>query len=305
MACKEVNIKNIHNQKQLNIIHQIKNKIKKNSESPKLKIETIQYLPNITFNIVQDGYLIAGTKQRVAKLFVKKILNKNIDTLLYAGTANGFGAVAVGYVAYKLGLKSHVFINDHELNTNTRQINTLLACESKITLCKTYREARDLEYKLSDDPNKKWSTLPNYYLVPMGLNDENKIMVNLLSKQIKKASKNTILENNNKQYRFWCVAGSGGIIEALTLTFPNSLFFIYLTGSGSYRKKVIDWTKHNKNIHILKENEQLKYNYENRKKYYSSVKEYDDLIWSYIKKYGKNDDIIWNVSSDDYLFCQT
>jgi hypothetical protein len=285
-----------------NIINLIKKKLKDNIDNPKIIIENINY-KNLKINIIQDGCLIAGTKQRVAKTFIKKILkNNNVNTLLYAGTSNGFGAIATAYAAYKLGLKSEVFLGGNIKNTNTRQINTLLALNSKVNLCNTYREARNLEFKISDDPNKKWNTLPDYYIVPMGLNDKDGIMINLLSKQIKKASKNTILEelNNKNKLRIWLVAGSGGISMALKKAFPNSILFLLLTGSGSYKQNVIEWSKKEKNIVILNNNHNLS-NIDSTK-YYSSVKNYDDLIFPYVIKYGKNEDFIWNVASDDYLY---
>ncbi len=306
--CKTININNVNNINNANnkIIHSIINKLKYNEDNPKLKIENIQY-NNKTIHVIQDGYLIAGTKQRVATLFVKKMLktNNKIDTLLYAGASNGFGAVATAYASYKLNLKSHVFLTGNL--EYTRQINTLLALNANITICDTYRKARNMEYKLSNNPNKKWTTLPNYYIVPMGLNDENGLMVNLLSKQMRKALKDTILNNYNKEYRIWCVAGTGGIAESIQKTFPNSTIYIYLVYDkhGRYTKKVIEWAKKQNNIIILNDNKNYivgNYNINNRKKYYSSIHNYDDLIWRYVKKYGQTDDIMWNVSSDDYLF---
>jgi hypothetical protein len=246
--------------------------------------------------------------------------DRKIDTLLYAGTMNGFGAIATAYSAYKLGLKSKVFLAGDILQSNTRQVNTLLALDSEVTICKTYREARNLEWKISNDPHKKWTSLPNYYVVPMGLNDEDGKMIELLSKQIKKASKGTILDidttikinekvrtyekdRSYEKVRIWCVAGSGGIASAIHKAFPDAEMFIYLVYNGGiYTKKVIEWAK-KENITILNHSDKYKnignYNLNDRKKYYSSVEEYDDLIWRYVKKYGKDGDFIWNVASDD------
>jgi hypothetical protein len=272
-------------------INYIKQKLLNNkNDNPSLVIENIKY-KNKTFNLIQEGYLIAGTKQRVVVLFIKKILkkNKDINTLVYSGTSNGFGSVATAYVAYKLNLKSLVFISGD--NNDTRQINTLHALNSNIYLCKDYNNAKKLKYKMTDENGK---TKKDFYLVPMGFNDTDEIMINILSKQIKKASKNTILDNK-QQKRFWLVAGSGGIVMSLNKVFPNSKFFIYLTGAGRHKKKIIDWAKLHKNIHILKP-EQLNIDY-----VFSTVKNYDDYIWHYIKKYGKEGDYIWNVASDDYI----
>lgn len=230
----------------------------------------------------------------MAVLFMKKILQKNkqIKTLLYSGSSNGFGAIATAYAAFKLGLKSQVFLNGHETNTDTRQINTLLALNAEVNLCPTYAEARDLKYSISDDKNN----LNTHYNVPMGLNDENNIMIDLLSRQLTLASRKTILKNSENT-RIWLVAGSGGIAMSIHKAFPSAKLFLLLTGAGSHKRKVIEWAKKTKNISIIKDLE-LK----NDVIYYSSVKNYDDLIVPYVIKYGRNNDFIWNVSSDDYLF---
>ena len=83
--------------------------------------------------------------------------------------------------------------------------------------------------------------------------------------------------------------------------FPHATLFILLT-SGKYKKKVYDWTKKEKNIFIIKNEANLNNKKErlNRYLYYKPVKNYDDLIWPYIKKYAHNNDFIWNIASDDY-----
>ena len=145
-------------------IELIKKKINRNKDNPKLIIEQITF-PNKTINLIQDGYLIAGTKQRVAVLFMKKILQKNklIKTLLYSGSSNGFGAIATAYAAFKLDLKSLIFINGPKDINNTRQINTLLALNAQVYLCPTYVQARDLKYSISDSPKN----INTHYNVPM------------------------------------------------------------------------------------------------------------------------------------------
>ena len=286
-------------------IELIKKKIIRNNDNPKLIIEQVTFPNKKTINLVQDGYLIAGTKQRVAVLFMKKILQKNkqIESLLYSGSSNGFGAIATAYAAFKLGLKSQVFLdnnsNGHDTKTNgntnqidTRQINTLLALNAEVNLCPTYAEARDLKYSVSDNPKN----VNTHYNVPMGLNDENNIMTELLSRQITLAARKTILKNSENT-RIWLVGGSGGIAMSIHRAFPAAKLFILLTGAGSHKRKVIEWAKKTKNISLIKD-----LHLENTVTYYSSVKNYDDLIAPYVIKYGRNNDFIWNVSSDDYLF---
>mgnify|MGYP006086772235 CR=1 FL=1 len=317
--CEDISINALdyllENNKKKNQYHNIAyvNKIKKllniQKDNPKLIIETIDISKDRKFNIIQDGYLIGGTKQRVVTDFIKKILikNKKIKTLLYRGSSNGFGSIACAYAAYKLGLKSHVFLsyNNHSDEKNqiydTRQINTLHALNANITMCDSYSKAKNLEYELGYGDN--WETKDEYYVCPMGFNDDDKIMVNLLSKKINKAMKNTLL-SETKNPRIWLIAASGGILMALHKSLPTAHFIILLYGGKNYKDKIKNWSSKFNNIKILKNDSFLNNKKErlNRKSYYSSVENYDDLIWPYIKKFGKSNDFIWNVSSDDYIY---
>jgi hypothetical protein len=287
-------------------VNKIKKLIDKQNDNPPIIIEYIT-LPNLTkINIIQEGYLIAGTKQRAIKLYIKKILknNKNIHTLLYRGTHNGFGAVACAYGAYKLGLHSHVFLSGPlEKISDSRQINTLHALNAKITLCNSFTKAKNLEYELGYENTKNWIPKKEYYISPMGFNDNEGLLIDILSKQIKKAMKNTLL-SKIKNPRIWLVGGSGGILMSLHKALPNAHFIVLLNGAWKYKKKIIDWSKNFNNIEILqniallnKKEERL-----NRKEYYSSVEDYDDIIFPYVKKFAKDNDFIWNISSDDYIY---
>ena len=293
-------------------IKKIKDKLKIIEDNPPLHIIKLK-LPNKNINLIQDGVLIAGTKQRVSTEFIKSILDKNIKKLTYTGTYNGFGAIATAYAAYKLGLESEVFLSEigtgfNEKSSfdkiiNSKQINTLLALNSKIHLCPDYRTSKNLEYDKSTlitTKKDEWLSKSNYYNVPLGMNDYDKVMVNLLSRQIIIASKNTILENN-KNIRIWLVSGTAGIAQSIFLAFPNCFLFIYLTGGGKHIKKVIEWTKNNKNIIILNDNEKYDISdiVNDYSKYYDSVDNYDSKIWPYVKKYAKDGDFIWNVSGEN------
>ena len=282
------------------MIKNIKEKINMPA-NPKLKIIPIT-VNNKVFNVIQDGVLMTGTKQRVVTYFLEKVLKPSIDTLVYAGSYNGFGGIATAYGAYKLGLKSKVFLTPPENKDylmNSRQINTLLALNADIYVCSSYRNARNMEYDFSNiitEKTNEWKNKRNYYVVPMGLNDDEGIMINILSRQLVGASQDTILKNSSNT-NIWLVAGSGGIAQSLHLAFPNSNIYIYLTGSGKYKEKVIDWAKKNTKITIVNDMDitDIKNDCD---KYYNTVKNYDDQIFPYVKKYGKSGDFIWNVASD-------
>ena len=83
---------------------------------------------------------------------------------------------------------------------NSRQIITLVGLNAKIHLCSDFRTARKLQYSITTREVKphEWELIDGYYNIDMGLLDKEGIMPELLSKQLKKASKNTILERDNK-----------------------------------------------------------------------------------------------------------
>jgi hypothetical protein len=295
---------NKFNNKNVNII---KKNIKKNkNDNPKLIIKQFTLPDKRHFNVCQDGELIAGTKQRVAVKFVKYMihLNPKIEYLVYAGISNGFGPVATAYAAYKLKLKSIVFLAKKSNMTkneiiSSRQVSTIHALGGQIYLCDDYRSARNKEYEFASIINNDntWKDKENYLVIPMGLNDDKDIMINLLSKQIKKAIKNTIITKLNN-IRIWLVMGTGGIFEAIYNVFPDATYFVYLTGSGrylEYTKKIIK----NKNVTILNTIKLTKKNNLDRKIFYDSVMDYDDIIWDYLVEYGQDSDFIWNVASDN------
>jgi hypothetical protein len=279
-----------------NLLHKI-NSITNFNPSPVIIQLNIK---NKNINLIQDAYLIAGTKTRVCIDYVKKIIEKNnkIDTITYAGSYNGFGAVACAFAAYVLKIKCKIFIskigtgynkqsNEQQI-LNSRQIITLQTLNADVYLCDDYRTCKNLQYDFSDSLTKNsYTTKENYYNVPMGLNDS--IMVDLLSEKFKELKLNFIK-------RLFLVAGSGGILESLYKSYPNIEYYVYLTGGGKYKLKVLDFIKNKNNIHLLDENLEDVDN-----TYYSSVKNYDDKIIKFVYKYGMNDDYIWNVASDDFL----
>ena len=290
---------------------EIKNKLKDNEENPKLNIIKIN-VNNKKINVIQDNVLIVGTKQRMVIDLIRELMNNDTEYLVYASSYMGYGAVATAYGAYKLGLKCMVFLDRTKMgkiipeneNTilNSRQVLTLMALNAKIYLCDNYRNARNLEYDYSTiitETKNVWKTRENFLIPSMGFNDKEKKMVNILSEKIVEASKGTIIESI-KNIRIWLVAGSGGIIEAIKKSYPEAEIFVYLTGGGKYYDNVVRWIKTQNNITILNNNKN--YNIENIKndyyKYYESVENYDSMIFPYVKEYGKDNDFIWNVSSD-------
>jgi hypothetical protein len=194
-------------------------------------------------------------------------------------------------------------INKDELY-NSRQIITLVGLNAKIHLCPDFRTARKLQYSITTREVKphEWELIDGYYNIDMGLLDKEGVMPELLSKQLKKASKNTILEANNKINKptFWLVAGTSGIAQSLVKAFPNSNINILLVGGGKYLDESMKWLKSQKNVVILSNELNKEELRTNRVKYYKSTSGYDDRIWPYVKEYAKDGDFVWNVGADEF-----
>ena len=102
-------------------------------------------------------------------------------------------------------------------------------------------------------------------------------------------------------------------MQSIYKVYPNSTYFVYFTGGGSYKTKALEWAKNHK-INILNDFKlglglglELRLGSEKgfahltnlrREDYYASIKDYDDLIWRYLLEYGSDGDFIWNVSSE-------
>jgi hypothetical protein len=295
------------------LLNMFKKILKKSSINPKFIINEIN-VNHKNINIVQENYLIAGTKGRVAQLLLKNILKKNPDikTLTYCGSFNGFGALATAFCAYKEGLKCEVFLSKMATNSkereidknglyNSRQIITLVGLNAKIHLCPDFRTARNLQYSITTREVKphEWELIDGYYNIDMGLLDKEGIMPELLSKQLKKASKNTVLDDVSKK-AFWLVAGTSGIAQSLIKAFPNCNINILLVGGGKYLEQSLKWLKSQKNVVILSNELNKEELRTNRAKYYKSTSGYDDRIWPYVKEYAKDGDFIWNVGADEF-----
>ena len=260
----------------------------------------------ILINVIQENILDAGTKQRASVLFMEKIIEKEptIHTVLYSGAWYGFGAIATSYAAFKLDLHAIIFLDmANENYTNIKKSKQILIMKkygAEINLCNNYRDARNSLYNITDEEssinkNQKITSKKGYYIVPMGFNDDNGLFIEILSNQLSKRLTKSL---KMKIKRIWLVVGSGGILMSLySILDKTTEFFVLLTGGGKYLQQMKNFIKLHRNITVVNS-----WNINNivndYDKYYKSVKNYDAKIFPYVKKYGNQNDYIWNVASD-------
>jgi hypothetical protein len=166
----------------------------------------------VVVHVVQDGHLLAGTKQRVAVDAVRNLLQPDTKTVFDAGLYNGFGAVASAFAAKRLGLRCVVFVaklrpgqalNDVE---QSRQVSTMKELGASVHIFPTYLKARRAEFEMADAD-------PSCLVMPLGLKDDAGFMVSLLSERLKSAASG--IPAVEAARRIWVVSGSGGVAAAL------------------------------------------------------------------------------------------
>lgn len=245
--------------------------------NPKLKITDVIY-KNKKFKVLDDSYLIGGTKQRALVPFLNIIPEKNI---VYAGPSTGYAQVALAYsgkiVNKNIVLFFSSFSKKFELTKKAKKLNPT------IEIIILNKSLKNIEKDAEDYCKKNKSC----YLIPFG--GRFPAYTQLLSKKIIEAYSK---KEREKVKRLWLVIGSAAVLTALYDVFPNAYFFPVQVGRKVYQD-IIDikrtkWPPYISKINFI----------DNAIKQpsYKTVKNYDAKLWEFVEKYGKNGDYIWNVA---------
>ena len=273
-------------------------KIRKIADNAKINPDIIidkVIINNKEINIIQEGYLLTGAKQRAATIILTNELlyNPKIKITLYVAMYNGFGALALAFAAYKLKIKCIVcicYLSDINLVSykKSKQYLTLCALNAQVLLYKNWFDASDAGYKIYNK-HKKYHTC--FYPV-MGFTSI--INVQILAKQFMLANKGAIKNNAT----IWLVSGSGGLAQALSIAFPQAHIGIFMTGGNKYKDNVREWARHKTNVKLI---ENLDFLPDVHNDVYDTVYNYDDYIYKYVYYFAVSGDYIFNTASDTFL----
>lgn len=234
---------------------------------------------DIRFRVVQDSVLVAGTKQRGLKFF-ERIILKGYTKFVSYGTTHGYGQVAMAYACHLIGLECHLFIESLEQRTLMTMeaasfgaiLHEIRPTDShRVTLLNLYEQAK----QFADDNE-------DAMFVNLGLDDDQ--YIEELAEAIRRATTKI-----SPPRRIWLAVGSGVILRALAKVFPNTEFMIVQVGKDIY-SKILEGLKYK----IFKSKIPFKEPTRNMPPY-NALDNYDAKIWYFFDKYGKNDDLIWNV----------
>ena len=241
----------------------------------------------ITVNVIRDDMLIGGTKQRAAYEFV---CSRSENEIVYAGPATGFAQLALAFacckakkqfIGFMQGRQNGCFPITEKASTYGANI-TIYSCQ-----------LIDVQSKAEEYA----ATHSNAFLCPFGLEcDEYR---EILVKQIK----NALPENFDAPKRIWLAVGSGTLLRALASIWTETIFMPVRVGKRFWEDQFEPsvWKRLGDGMD-LEELACKQSFYEPVDEYlrppYPSVNTYDAKVWQFIRKYGKNDDYIWNVAKD-------
>lgn len=239
--------------------------------NPPIIIEKFKVKTNFNVKVVRDDYLVGGTKQRSLSVF----LDPNKAEYIYAGPAQGYAQVALAYLGSLNNKKTTVFLRSGKETKLTKKARSYGA---KIIYVKPPNKLSDIQLNAQKYASKRKDRL----LLPFGLGSTD--FIEDLSINIKQA-----WGRKRKPKRMWIVAGSGTILKSLSLIFPQCMFLVVQVGKRIWPDQLEGFKS---KLYTAEE----KF-WEDAKipPPYESVSNYDAKLWSFVLKYGKNGDYIWNV----------
>ena len=246
------------------------------SDNIPLKIMQIPY-GDKTFNLIQDTYLPAGTKQRGIEYF-RKLKEQGYTEITTHGSTHGYGQTATSWCCKEVGLACTIFLAKIRSQTKmTKEAIKFGANVIEIGNEDGYPTNKVLSLKAQQYASKN----ENIKLLELGLDDPD---------FIQEMANNIIANKGNiNPKRIWCVVGSAVLVRALHKAFPETEFCIVQVG-----RKIYPDILEGINYKLYISPEPFKQNAEILPPY-RSLYHYDAKLWRYVIEEGQSGDYIWNV----------
>lgn len=248
----------------------IQNCVKVNQSLP-IEIQPPQICVHDGFLVLRDDLLLGGTKRRILTEILVKIPNKEI---VYAAHPYGHGqlALALSCLAYKK--KVTLFIPKLDSNKIPKILSDTLVLNNVSYIEISNATSQYEVLKNAVDYTKESS---DRYLIPIGFNTD----------EFLNGMKNLALSLPIVPTEVWALAGSGLLIHALHLAWPNTKINAVNMGFSHVNLIGAD------NVYDVPEKpfEPAKY-----PPPFPSASYYDAKLWQFVKSFGKKGDFVWNVA---------
>jgi hypothetical protein len=260
--------------------------------NPPLVVNSYKVNDKVNVNVIDDGKLLGGTKQRALIRFIE--LHSDYDEFVYAGPSIGFAQVALTAACVKMHKKATLFIQNiqdvipHLTFWCQKMGATVFIFYDKLSVAE--QAAKDYV----DSKNNK------AFLIPFGLDSGD--YVKFLHEELLK-----VIHPEINPKRLWLVIGSGTLLRVLARIWDKTEFFPVQVGRGIWKDQYDPevWVRmgEEKRINELKAPQKFFESVFGRNlPPYDSTSSYDAKVWQQVIKYAKEGDYIWNVASDVNVF---
>lgn len=275
--------------KKSDICKRNKSKIVKAKYNPKLIVKPATFKrkgKTIKINVVRDDLLKAGTKQRG---MIPYFQQNKAQEFVYVTPTTGSAQATLAYSAKLTGKSVTLFMAKmrprHPLTKKALSFGTVKLIE---VAGGNFKKMRDMAEKYVNDVQKECG---DDYIELLTLGFHNEVYMDIIVSQLKKAIPAELKKNPPK--RFWVPSGSTLILNALYKVFPDTHFLAVQTGKTIWPDM---YNQSNTDLYVSKE-----FFYDDAKEQppFPTTKAYDAKAWTFVKKYGKNGDYLWNVTKDN------
>jgi len=258
--------------------------------NPKLKIIKEKIINNdnqtIVVNIIRDDLLEGGTKSRGIIPYFKQ---SKATEFVYVTPTTGSAQVTLAYSASLTGKKITLFMNKltprNNLTQKALRYNTVKLVEKNNA---SFKHLTKLAEKYVKNIQKKEGA---DYVEYLTLGFHNPLYKKIVVEQLKKALPKKIKDNNPD--RLWVVGGSSLLANALYEVLPNTHIMLVQVGKTIWPDMINE-----KRTTLFVSDEEF-YNEAKIQPPFPTTKSYDAKLWTFVLKYGNNNDYVWNVTSDE------
>ena len=301
--------------------------------NPPLNVRNIR-AKGKTFKLIDDSYLECGTKQR-GLAFFEDLKAQGYQAIVTSAARTGYGQIATSWMCNVVGLECNILyayggkqefpFMDRARAYGAKQYSISRPDKYTITITqitpgnmKSFGAGKSLSLQLNDedlpsespaDPKKKrpvfWvsnnmqniaiehmsATRTKCKAINSGLDDDNFIIE--MANSITLANIDRITPKV-----IWLVVGSGTILRALHLLWPNAKFMCVQVGRTIYPEDYVGVNMEIIDHQKITHEKFMQGTAEDNLPPYDSVASYDAKLWIHARDQGKSGDYIWNVAKD-------
>lgn len=243
--------------------------------------DAIDELSGKVFHVIQDAYIVGGSKSRGLIIYIKKYSQYN--EFVYAGPAIGYAQFALALACKKNKKKAVIFLSTH-FRTSTKPTTEARKLGAKIniirdSLAKTQEVAKAY---CDENPEKR-------FLCPFGLDTEE--FINIMVEQFQAANPPDV-----GQGRIWVTVGSGTILRVLMRIYPEAKFSGVIVGKKIWEDQFDpkDWQR----LTVYQSGLNFTQPVTNGDDIppYNSIINYDAKLWHFARIHGSSGDYIFNIA---------